>query len=291
MHLLDGLTRYELQLQADGRSPHTLGQYRRHVRLLATRLAQDGHSGQVEDIDDGDIAGFLASDTVRLTARGTPRSPGSGNALRTSIRQIFVYLHGAGLIPTNPARLVRRAMTAPPPPRAIRPAEQERLLDVLRSAEGFEARRDLVLVELMLASGVRLSSALALDVDDLDLDEGVLRLRGAKGGRELQAYIPRPACEALRGHLDGRVSGPVFAGKTGTRITARHVQRRFRTWREAAELPTSVTPHSLRHGFAMRLYSKTGDILLVGKALGHASITSTLAYVRADEARVRAAVM
>jgi len=260
------------------------------VRLSGAWLAEQGHSGEVEEIDDGDVARFLASDTVRLTAGGGPRALGSANALRTSIRGFFAYLQNAGLIPKNPARLVRRALTAPPPPRAIRPAEQEKLLSVLRAAEGVAAARDLVLVELVLASGVRLSSALALDVEDVDLDEGVLRLRNAKGGRELRAFLPRRAGKLLRELLGDRAAGPVFGSDGGRRLSARHVQRRFRKWRAAAGLPGAVTPHSLRHSFAMDLYRRTGDILVVKQALGHRAVSSTLCYAQADEQRVRAAV-
>ncbi|MCH7988550.1 MAG: tyrosine-type recombinase/integrase, partial [Planctomycetes bacterium] len=119
-------------------------------------------------------------------------------------------------------------------PRALRPAEEERLLEALRAADGAEADRDRVLIELMLATGVRLSSALALAVEDVDLERGTLLLREVKGGRQERVILGAQARQLLRDFLADRTSGPVFRAKAGTRITARHAQRRFRHWREQA---------------------------------------------------------
>ncbi len=290
MHLENALERFLLQLKADGRSPHTIGQYRRHVRMFAAWLANVGHSGSAGDVTPDDLAAFLASETVRKTAAGRTRKPGSANALRGSLRGFFGYLVRAEVLARDPSRLVRRAICAPPPPRALRPAEEERLLGVLRESPGAEAERDRVLVELMLGCGLRLSSALALDVEDLDVGEGVVQLRTVKGGAEQRVFLPKRVGRALADFLGDRRAGPVFQSVSGRRITGRHFQRRFRSWCTKAGISNAATCHSLRHSFAMRLYSQTGDVLLVKSALGHRSITSTLVYARADEERLRAAL-
>ena len=290
MHISAALERFLLQLEADGRSPHTVGQYRRHVSLLAAWLAQEGHSGEVGDVTPDDLAAFLASDTVRETAAGTPRKPGSANALRGSVRAFFRYLVRAETLARDPSRLVRRAICAPPPPRALRPAEEERLLAVLRDAQGPEAERDRVLVELMLRTGIRLSSALALEVEDVDLEEGALLLRRVKGGRVERVLLGPAIREILAEYVTDRQGGPLFPRRDGEGIGARHAQRRFREWRKKAGIQETVTPHSLRHAFAMRLYGRTGDVLLVRRALGHRSISSTLAYAHASEDTLRRAL-
>ena len=164
------------------------------------------------------------------------------------------------------------------------------MLEALRTADGAEAERDRVLIELMLATGVRLSSALALAVEDVDLERGTLLLREVKGGRQERVILGAQARQLLRDFLADRTSGPVFRAKAGTRITARQAQRRFRHWREKAGIQESVTPHSLRHAFAMRLYEATGDLPLVKAALGHRSIASTLVYADADTGRIRLAL-
>jgi integrase/recombinase XerD len=82
-----------------------------------------------------------------------------------------------------------------------------------------------------------------------------------------------------------------FAGRYGGHLCARHVQRRFEGWLAKAGVRGRYSPHSCRHSFALGLFERTGDVLLVQAALGHRAISSTLVYVRASAARVRAAVL
>jgi len=210
--------------------------------------------------------------------------------LRSSLKGFFSWLNRAGVVASDPARLIRRAITGPAPPRALRPAEEERLLKVLREAEGGEAVRDRVLVELMLATGIRLSSALALSVEDVDLEGGDLLLLEVKGGRQERVLLNAQARQVLSDYLGDRTSGPVFRGRDGGKITTRQSQRRFRYWRDKAGIQEAVTPHSLRHAFAERLYQRTGDVLLVREALGHKSISSTMVYARVEARRLREAI-
>ena len=290
MEITDALDRFLVQLEADGRSAHTIGQYRRHVRLLANWLVQEGRSRDVIRIDHEDLACFLASPTARNRPDGKKKKATAMNALRTSLRCFFGYLHRAGVIREDPARLVRRAICAPPPPRALTEGEETKLLKVLREAQGVEARRDRVLFELMLATGIRLSSALGLDIEDADLDEGVLLLRRVKGDRTERVFINRKAQGLLRDHMDGLETGPVFQGRAGERLSVRHVQRRFRMWRQRAGVSRAVSPHSLRHTFATRLYERTGDVLIVKEALGHRAIGSTIVYAQVSQHRLRVAL-
>jgi site-specific recombinase XerC len=208
--------------------------------------------------------------------------------MRTSIRCLAAHLHPSGLVATNPARLLRRARCAPPPPKALHPDEQRRLLAVLRAAKGAEAERDRKLVELLLNAGVRLGSAVALDVEDIDFAHGEIMLRTTKNDRPAVVLLPRDLACKLRTFVAGRAQGPVFlAGNR--RISMRHAQRRIARWMAAAKI-AGRSAHSLRHSFAERIYSKTGDLLATQLALGHASVASTCVYARADRARLREVV-
>lgn len=291
MDLYAALDRYLVQLQADGRSEHTRKQIARHVRALGRWLAADGHPLDVGEVTEEDLARFLCSDAATKRPDGRPKRVASVNALRSSLRVFFGFLQEAGVIAVTPARLVRMAHCSPPPPRALRDHEEEKLRAALAVGEGHEAERDRVLFELLLATGVRLSSALALDVPDLDLEEGVVHLRTVKRGGEQVAFVPGQARELLGKFVGERKSGPLFCSASGRRISARHAQRRFRAWRERAGLPATVTCHGMRHAFAGRLYRQTGDVLLVRQALGHRSIVSTLVYTSADSTRLRSAVL
>ena len=142
MHLQDAIQGFLLQLQADGRSAHTIGQYRRHGTALANWLASAGIDANVAALTPETIAKFFASDAARTSCRGGAKKATSANAMRTSIRGLAKHLHDAGLVATNPARLLRRARCAPPPPKALRDDEQARLLAVLAAATGPEAERD-----------------------------------------------------------------------------------------------------------------------------------------------------
>jgi site-specific recombinase XerC len=153
-------------------------------------------------------------------------------------------------------------------------------------------RRDHALFLLLAATGIRLGSAIALDVEDVDLDlgAGVVHVRHLKGGGDQEVYISASLGEVLKKHVENRKSGPLFLSQNGTRISARQVQRRLGEWTVRAGIKDSYSPHALRHGFALGLYEKTADLPLCQAALGHASITSTTVYARASQDRVRAAV-
>ncbi len=285
----EALACFQVQLQADGRSTHTQAQYARHLALLAAWAASEGLSLRVEDLGHDDIARFLASPTARTRPDGRPKVAGSMNALRSSVRTFFAYAHQAGLTQLNPARLVRRALCGEGPPRALTEAEEVRLLAVLAAAEGPEERRDAVLFRLLLRAGLRLGSALGLDVGDLDLVEGTATVR-AKGGRVERVFLPAATRDELAEFLGDRRTGPVFASQAGRRLCPRHVQRRFGQVRARARLPVGVTPHSLRHSFGTALLNRTGDIELVRRALTHRSVTSTQIYARCGDERLRRAL-
>jgi len=284
MDITDALSKYLTQLRADGRSPHTAGQYRRHITLLASWLSGEKRSDAVEEIDHETLAQFLSSPSARTRPDGKTKKATTANALRTSLRTFFKYCHDGGYTRSNPARLVRRALCGTPPIRALSDEEQGRLLLALAEGKGPAAERDRMLFVLMLGSGIRVGSALALEVGDVDLERGELQLRTTKGNVPTSVPLSRAICDHLRGYLTGRGNGLLFP------VSSRHAQRRLEQWCKRAGIEHRVRPHDLRHSFAIRIYRKTRDLLLVQQALRHRSIASTTVYARTDDAAVRAAV-
>ena len=283
MRLLDALGRYLAQLEADGRSVHTRSSYERHIRLLAEWL----DDGELEAITHEALAAFMVSPEARSRPDGKPKKATAVNVLRSSLRTFFAFCHGAGYAPTNPARLIRRARTASPPPRGLSVAEQRRLLDVLAEAQGEQGERDRVLFEVMLATGIRIGSALALDVGDVDVAGGQLYLRTMKGGGGQTVYF-NPRIGALLVELIGdRTEGPLFQSRHRRRLSVRQAQRRLTIWLGRAGC-RQASPHALRHSFGQGLYELTGDVLLVREAMGHRSIASSMAYVRPKAEQLRA---
>jgi site-specific recombinase XerC len=290
MTIVEALDRFLVQLEADGRSGHTTRQYARHVRALARWLAAEGIPLDVGVITHEDVARFVASPAARCRPDGTPKVGTSVNAMRSSLRGFFCYLHRAGVVHQDPSRLLRRAICSPPPPRALTDDEQRRLLAVLDGDDTYEARRDAALVRTMLGTGIRLGSALALRVEDVDLQARELVIRCAKGSRPDRLPISREVTRVLATWVCDRTEGVLFGSRSGWSLCPRHVQRRFRKAVEAAGITRAASPHALRHSFATRLYARTGDLGLVQAALRHRSIASTLVYARVDGERLRAAI-
>ena len=288
VELQDALQAFLQQLAADGRSPHTIGQYRRHGTALAKWFVTTGASTDVASITPAALAKFFAADDARSSCRGGTKKAVSLNAMRTSIRCFAKHLHDSGLVATNPARMLRRARCAPPPPRALHPDEQKRLLAVLGQATGAEAERDRMLIELLLGTGIRIGSALALDVGDLDLAHGELRLRTTKNDRPTNAVLPAGVAKKLKAFIAGRTEGALFRADD-RRISMRHAQRRLSNWFAAAGIQ-GRSAHALRHTFATTLMGRTGDLRLVQAAMNHASIVSTTIYTTVDREKLRAAV-
>jgi len=290
MQILTALTKFQIQLEADGRSPHTIKQYQRHIRLFALWLATEGHGGSIGTINHEMVARFLASNTARKKPDGGMKRSTSMNALRSSTRTFFNWCDAAGYVRKNPARLVKRAVCGTPPPKALNDSDERRLIGAFKEAATPEDRRDVALFTLMLLSGLRIGSALNLDVQDIDFERSEIRLRHAKGDREDLVYINKATRKMLQDYLGERSTGPVFLTIQGRRPSSRHIERRFRMWLQRAGITRRLTPHGLRHSFGCRLYARTGDLYLVQRAMTHRSIASTTVYARVPESRIRQAL-
>lgn len=287
MHVQDALAAFQVQLHADGRSEHTRKQYERHVRALIAWLATTDHGTEVESLTPSVIAEFLASEAATGSAHGGTKKASSANAMRTSIRCFARWAHESGLVAANPARLLRRARCTPPPPKGLHADEQARLLEVLGNANGQAAERDRTLILLLLNAGIRIGSAVALDVEDVDFAHGELRLH-TKNDTRATAVLPAIVEKPLRALIGDRTTGPVFLA-ADRRMSLRNAQRRIAGWFEAVGI-RGRSAHSLRHSFATALLARTGDLRLVQNALGHQSIVSTTIYAQVDVGRLRAAV-
>lgn len=285
MQVKDALGRFVRQLEANGRSPHTTAQITRHVMMFDAWWGND-----VEAVAHEDVARFLISPVVRQRADGKPRKTTSTNAIRASLRAFFGYTHAAGFTALNAGRLVRRSNVPAPRPKALSDGDVERLTNELAKATSDEERRDQVLFTLLLRVGLRLGSAVALDVEDLDLERGVLRLRSIKGGGESSAILPNDLLAMLRDHVGARTAGPLFRASHGGRVGCRHVRRRLAECAERAGIEGGVHPHELRHTLGTRVYRKTGDLLITGRVLGHRAVGSTQIYASASDDAVRRAL-
>jgi len=169
------------------------------------------------------------------------------------------------------------------------------MLREVGARKGEAAARDRVMLELLLSTGIRLSELVGLDIADVDLDGKRITIR-AKGGdtetRFLNADLRRRLRRYVRQCNQVLTESPaLFLSNRGTRISTRQVQARFRLWLQWACIDRNgLTLHSTRHTFGTRLYRKTRDLVLVGKAMGHKTAEATAIYVHTDDAELEEAL-
>jgi len=281
MRTLSILERYQTQLVADGRSIFWRQQIDRHIHFMDRWFRKHRLPHDVKRITHEHVAQFLSSPEANTRRDGQPKKTTSTNCLRSSVKVFFGYAHAAGHAPRNAAALVRRAKCAPPPPRAMPPDDLKRLLATVDVAEGAAAERDSALLHLLAETGIRIGSALAATVEDLDLRHRELRLTTTKGNRPTVITLPLPLCRRLRHYLGNRTGGPLFPALGGRPVTGRQARRRMSHWLEKAGC-RPASPHGLRHAFAKRLYAASKNIAVVQAALRHRAIASTLVYARHD---------
>ena len=289
MRIYKAIESFKTQLRADGRSPHTVAAYMRELRLFMNWI---GRVKNVEPITPGNIAEFFTSNTALVTMEGENRCTVSLNRLKTTMRAFFNYLYEAGIIDSNPARLVRSKPCQRKSPVSLSDSERRALLDAIAKSSDTLAERDFAMVSLLLGTGIRLTSLVGLDASDIDFKEGTINIT-SKGGRTETVFINAALRRILTSHIKAHgISGafPLFQASSGKRLCARQVQYRISQWMRAAGITHQASVHTLRHTFATRLYQATGDLRLVQRALGHRQVTTTEIYTHLCDQSLKKAI-
>jgi len=236
------------------------------------------------------IDAALTDPSVTISENGKPKSTVTMYRLKAAVRSFFTWLNETGAISTNPARSVTTKRLSRKPPEFLTEAEKRRLLKELHDRTCPLAKRDRVIFELFLGTGIRIAELVNLSVDDIDLDGKHIRITG-KGGKHQVKFLKTSLRTLMRSYLKdrrqmiGSESTALFVSSRGTRLCCRQVAQRLSYWLGKAGIEKKITPHGLRHTFATHLYAKTSDLLLVKRALGHADISTTEIYTHlADEA-------
>ena len=270
------------RLEAEGRSPNTVSAYLRDLRTLAGVLAARRPGLTLERVTSTMLDEALTDPAVTTTPDGTQRSAASLHRFKAAVRSFFAWAEETGLVVENPARSVTLRRLPRTPPVFLTEAEKRRLLKELRDRSSAVARRDRVIVELFLGTGIRLQELVSLDVDDVDLDAKHLRIR-AKGDVPQVKFLKSNLRSLLRRYLaerrrQGTADPALFLSNRGSRISARQVANRIKFWLAKAGIDKDIGPHGLRHTFATHLYATTSDLLVVKRALGHRDISTTEIY-------------
>jgi integrase/recombinase XerC len=211
----------------------------------------------------------------------------------SAIRSFYRYLVREGILESSPIEKTSSPKLDKRLPEFLALDEVERLLNApdLSKPQG---QRDRALLELLYASGLRVSELVRLDLGEVNLDSGEIRVWG-KGSKERMVLMGKPATEALRNYLEhGRPkllgekkTNALFLNRYGQRLPERRVQKMLEDYAKKAGIEKRVHPHMLRHTFATHLLDGGADLRVVQELLGHAQLSSTQIYTHVTKGQAR----
>lgn len=285
----------DMLLLEHGLSANSLAAYQSDLRLLARWLAGRGRG--LLGADDADLREYLA-DRQR---QARPGQPGQGFNARsqarhvTAARRFYRWLVRERRRPDDPTRLLETPRMGRPLPKTLGLREVDRLLAAPDDSP--MGLRDRAMLELMYASGLRVSELVNLPLPRLNLQRGLVLVLG-KGGRERLVPMGEPAQQAVQrwlrearpGFSEGRAaSDAVFLSSRGEAMTRHNFWHRIKQHARAAGIPASaLSPHTLRHAFATHLLEHGADLRSVQSLLGHADLSTTQIYTHVTRARLKA---
>jgi integrase/recombinase XerD len=254
-------------------------------------------AGRGRDLSDAgaeDVEAYFSA----LGARGL--SPSTAARRRAALRQFYRFVLGEGWRPDDPSRRVDAPRKGRPLPKVLSREEVERLIAAAASRDGGQGLRLACMVELIYASGLRVSELLALPLAALARDPAYLIVKG-KGGKERLAPLNAAARTAVKAYLEARPAFLPKGSKTspwlfpsrgaGGRLTTRRFAQLLDEAAVAANIaPERVSPHVLRHAFATHLLEGGADLRAVQTLLGHSDISTTQIYTHVAEDRLREVV-
>ena len=292
MSLAAGLAEFDLHL-ADERavSPHTRKAYvddvGRFLAFLSGFAGRDPAAIAADEVDALAVRSWLAA----LRAEGHART--SIVRRLSALRSFFAFLEREGLAAGNPARGVATPRTGKALPVTLSVAEAAAVVEA-PPADTELGLRDRALLELLYATGLRVSELVGLSLSDVDLPSRQVRTLG-KGRKERIVPFGERAAEALAAWLPARLAllagrrvrgEPLFLNARGGRLTDRSVRRVLLAALSAAEVTRHASPHALRHSFATHLLAAGADLRTIQELLGHASLATTQKYTHLDVERL-----
>ncbi len=274
-----------------GYSNNTIAAYHNDLSQLVGYLRQKGRLTSPEDwrkVDKDAIISYI----LYLKERGYASSTVARKI--AAVKSFFHHLFRSGFLTDDPTATLDSPKVKKRLPRSVSPEEIERLLAAAKG-ESPKALRDGAMLELLYATGMRVTELISLDLDDVDLEAGTVRCYG-KGAKERVLPIHKRAVEALRLYLEkGRPrlvhdegdKQALFLNPRGQRLTRQGLWLIVKEYVQEADLDVHITPHTLRHSFATHMLNRGADLRNVQELLGHASLSTTQVYTRVSSERLR----
>jgi len=269
-------------------SPHTCENYKRDLLGLLDFLRRKGSLFlNPKRIDHGIARLYLRHlEKRRLARRSIARKIASS-------RSFFKYLLREGIVKTNPFELLLTPKLEKRLPNFLYPDEIKTLIESVatKNAAGI---RDKAVLEVLYASGMRVSEVIKLTLADLDSAAGEVKVVG-KGSKERIVLLGSHAISALRRYLSEvrpkllkkRKNQTLFLSKFGLKLTTRSIERMIRKYAKKCSITKKITPHVIRHTFATHLLSGGADLRMVQELMGHSSLSTTQIYTHITKERLK----
>lgn len=264
---------------------NTVAAYRRDLARFDAWIG----TRRVADLKVADLSDYMGS----LADAGL--APASIARTIVAMRMYFKYLQLEGVLKENRAELLGSQKLWERIPEVLSPAAVERFLKAPRRSDVLWVR-DRALLEVLYASGCRVSEVATLRLPELNLDEGYAKVKG-KGSKQRMTPLGEQAVDALHRYLDDvrpelmkqRMDYDhfVFVSRTGKSLRREAIWELVKKYAKVAGIPASISPHSMRHSFATHMLAGGADLRQVQEMLGHASIATTQIYTHVDQTRLK----
>ncbi|MBI1896741.1 MAG: tyrosine recombinase XerC [Acidobacteria bacterium] len=267
-------------LRRENASGHTLRNYAADLNQLVDYFSPPGAAmPAIDALDPLALREWLGDLYRRRLSAVTLRRK------LAAVRSFYRHLQREGIVSTNVARLLRTPKTPKTLPAVLTPEQTNALLDGIAAGkhERGSAARDLAIFEMLYGCGLRVGELAALNLDDMDLSERWLRVRG-KGRKEREVPLGSKAAAAVERYLAERHSKPgeraVFVNARGARLTDRGIRGIVKLYATLIAADSSIHPHSFRHAYATHLLADGADLRSIQELLGHARLTTTQKYTQ-----------
>jgi tyrosine recombinase XerC len=276
----DFIHRFLEHLKRRNLSPNTIRAYSRDLQLFANYSKRSDPA----DVTTTAIRAYLAEQLAQgISKRSLARK-------LSTLRAFFKYLVDSGEIENNPAASLRTPRFRPKLPAFLDLQQTKQMVEVPGSSNNPMSARDTAILELMYSSGMRVSELVNLNVAQIDLASGVVRIIG-KGSKERLALVGSYSRDAIEKYLPVRNAkngeSALFVNRFGSRITARSIRRIVRKYAMQLGLTGKVTPHTLRHSFATHMLDAGCDLRTLQEMLGHSSLSTTQVYTHVTTRRMQ----
>ena len=271
-----------------GVSPNTLAAYRNDLTQLVEFVTSRNGNRTWADVSDQTISEYV----LHLHDLGYSQSTRARKM--ASCKSLFGFLLMEDVVETNPTANLSSPRKGRSLPEALTEEEIDRLLSTASEDDTPESTRDGAMLELLYATGMRVSELISLNLEDVDTDHGYVRCFG-KGGKERLLPIYEQAADSLEQYIaearplleSEKSATALFLNRRGARLTRQGFWLILKSRAGRAELNGKITPHTLRHSFATHLLRGGAPLRHVQELLGHASISTTQIYTHLTSEHVR----